>query len=144
MFSQFRASLLGLLSITSIVSQVLSLAVPPSFNEQNNHVESRATTAALSGLRNCAYVQTFEVSLLSLIGSGITHIYIASLHLMAPGFLHLNDDPPSSAKFNQLWSDVAQLQAHGIIVMAMLGGAGTGSYIALENAASVSISVYAP
>jgi len=85
--------------------------------------------------RLAMYVQTFHdedgnpLSLLPLQGTGITHVILASLHLNgSPGDIHLNDDPPNSTVFDQAWSDCATLQANGIKVMAMMGGAGDGSY----------------
>ncbi|MFD7919424.1 glycosyl hydrolase family 18 protein [Streptomyces sp. NPDC059740] len=62
-----------------------------------------------------------------------TDIDVAALHLNGDGSVHLNDDPPSDPKFDQMWSDLAALQSSGTRVEAMLGGAGRGSYANLHN-----------
>ncbi len=62
-----------------------------------------------------------------------TDVDVAAFHLNGDGSVHLNDDPPSDPKFDQMWSDLASLQQSGVRVEAMLGGAGTGSYANLHN-----------
>ena len=72
-----------------------------------------------------------NVSLLPLTtnNTGITHLYIAAFHLNdRPGHITLNDNEPSHQKFDVLWTEVRQLQAAGVRVMAMLGGAAKGTY----------------
>lgn len=65
--------------------------------------------------------------------SGIaTDVDVAAIHLNSDGSVHLNDDPPSSPKFTQMWADLATLQRSGMRVEAMLGGAGVGSYANLH------------
>ena len=66
------------------------------------------------------------------LGGIATDIDVAALHLNSDGSVHLNDDPPSAAKFTQMWADLASLQSSGIRTEAMLGGAGTGSYANLH------------
>ena len=61
-----------------------------------------------------------------------TDIDLAALHLNADGSVHLNDDPPSAAKFRPMWADLAKLQHSGIRVEMMLGGAGVGSFANLH------------
>ncbi|TKX21131.1 putative glycosyl hydrolases family 18 protein [Elsinoe australis] len=75
------------------------------------------------------------VSILPLLSenTGVTHIIIAAVHLNDGNNLTLNDDPPTSPKFNQLWDEVAIAQASGIKVLAMLGGAAKGSYERLSG-----------
>ncbi|MCQ4079277.1 glycosyl hydrolase family 18 protein [Streptomyces sp. RB6PN25] len=66
--------------------------------------------------------------------SGIaTDIDVAAFHLDSDGTVHLNDDPPSAAKFAPMWSDLAALQQSGVHVEAMLGGAAQGTYANLHN-----------
>lgn len=62
-----------------------------------------------------------------------TDVELASFHLNSDGSVHLNDDPPSASKFTRMWADLATLQASGVKVEALLGGAGTGSYANLHN-----------
>jgi len=93
--------------------------------------------------RNAVYVQTFHntdgspLSILPLVQNptGITHIILAALHIQSDaGDIHLNDDPPSSDVYAQLWQDVATIQqTTNVKVMAMLGGSAPGSFSVLEN-----------
>ena len=76
------------------------------------------------------------VSLLPLItnSTGITNVIIAAIHLNdEPGAITLNDDSPDHEKFNTLWSEVTWLQASGVKVLGMLGGAAKGSYGRLDG-----------
>ena len=75
------------------------------------------------------------VSILPLITNqtGVTHVIVAAIHLNeGPGNITLNDDPPTAAKFNGLWGEVAWLQASGVKVLGMLGGAAKGSFERLD------------
>lgn len=83
------------------------------------------------------YVQTFHdvsgnpLSLLPLLNEDtqITHVNLAALHINAdPAGITLNDVNPNDTSWDQVWSDVAQLQAGGIKVLMMMGGAAAGSY----------------
>ncbi|KAF2224528.1 glycoside hydrolase superfamily [Elsinoe ampelina] len=65
--------------------------------------------------------------------TSVTHIIIAAVHLNDGDNLTLNDDPPSSPKFTQLWDEVAIAQATGIKVLALLGGAAKGSFQRLSG-----------
>ncbi|GAB2699255.1 glycosyl hydrolase family 18 protein [Kitasatospora kifunensis] len=62
-----------------------------------------------------------------------TDIDVAAFHLNAGKSITLNDDPPSSSKYTQMWQDLATLQQSGAHVEAMLGGAAQGSYADLHN-----------
>lgn len=76
------------------------------------------------------------LSLLPLItqNTGVTHIIIAALHLNdGPGNITLNDDHPSHAKFDTLWSEVNWLQGAGVKVSIMVGGAAKGSWERLSG-----------
>jgi len=87
------------------------------------------------------YCQTFhnennssQLSLLPLAysESRATHAIISSLHLLSTaGEINLNDFPPSNAIFDSVWADAKILQSLGVKVMAMMGGAGAGSYARL-------------
>ncbi|NKI40971.1 glycosyl hydrolase family 18 protein [Streptomyces physcomitrii] len=57
-----------------------------------------------------------------------TDVEVAAFHLNGDGSIHLNDDPPSDAKFDQVWKDVAELRSSGTKVHALLGGAAQGTY----------------
>lgn len=63
----------------------------------------------------------------------MTHLIVAAVHLNDNAALTLNDDPDTAPKFDQLWSEVADLQASGVPVLALLGGAAKGSYARLET-----------
>jgi hypothetical protein len=74
------------------------------------------------------------VSALPLIGSGVTHAYIAAIHLNAdPANITLNDHSPYHERNDQLWAEVKQLQCAGIKCLGMLGGAAKGSYEKLDR-----------
>jgi hypothetical protein len=67
----------------------------------------------------------------------VTDIIVAAFHLGAQSdgtSLHLNDDPPDAAIFDPLWSETSALQAQGVNILAMLGGAARGSYASLFDA----------
>jgi hypothetical protein len=89
--------------------------------------------------RLATYVQTFHtesnkdvnISLLPLLAANIrpTHIILASLHILEePGHINLNDFSPDDPMYDQIWMEVKTLQAAGIKVMAMLGGAANGTW----------------
>lgn len=90
--------------------------------------------------RIATYYQTQDlkdgahVSLLPLLGSAITHVYVAAIHINdPPGNITLNDDPPDSPKYAKCWKEVAALQGSGIKVLGMLGGAAHGSFKRLDG-----------
>ncbi|KAI5286067.1 hypothetical protein KEM54_000089 [Ascosphaera aggregata] len=65
---------------------------------------------------------------------GLTHLILAAVHINEdPEKITLNDDPFDHDKFNQLWSQVRQLQAIDVKVMCMLGGAAKGSFRRLDQ-----------
>lgn len=98
-----------------------------------------------SPLRNVQYVQTFtdpngnwfNLTDLATQGTGITHLILASLHLDNPTEIHLNDNDIESAYWDPLWPMVSSLQAAGVKVMLMMGGAAQGSYANLQNDVSL-------
>lgn len=64
----------------------------------------------------------------------VTHVLIAALHIIDDDTgLHLNDKPPSDPIFDQMWTEAAQLQAAGVKVMCMVGGAAQGSFQRLDG-----------
>jgi hypothetical protein len=76
--------------------------------------------------------------------SGVTHLIIGAVHLNETSGtgLTLNDDKPEDQRYGQLWSEVPALQAAGIKVMAMLGGAAKGTYARLDAHARTSFEEY--
>ncbi|MFH8586969.1 glycosyl hydrolase family 18 protein [Streptomyces celluloflavus] len=62
-----------------------------------------------------------------------TDVEVAALHLNDDGSVHLNDNPPADPMFDQVWRDVATLQASGTRVSVMLGGAAQGTYANLHR-----------
>ena len=76
------------------------------------------------------------ISILPLLtqSTGVTHVMIAAIHLNdPPGNITLNDLPPDNERFTTLWSEVAWLQASGVRVLGMLGGAAKGSFERLDG-----------
>lgn len=75
------------------------------------------------------------ISMLPLIteqGIALTHLIVCSFHIGVPGSatptLHLNDYPPSDPRFDTLWQEAHVLQAAGVRVLGMVGGAAPGSF----------------
>lgn len=76
--------------------------------------------------------------------TGVTHVIVAAIHLNAPDRITLNDDLYNSPKFDPLWEEVRQLQAAGIKVLGMLGGAAQGSYTRLDGSLAGFYRYYQP
>ncbi|KAL2126505.1 hypothetical protein VTI74DRAFT_794 [Chaetomium olivicolor] len=71
------------------------------------------------------------ISLLPLINNpriALTHLIIAAFHVNANSTIHLNDHPPSHARYRTLWREARALQSAGVKVLAMVGGAARGSF----------------
>lgn len=64
----------------------------------------------------------------------ITHIFLAAFHINSDKSVHLNDNLPEDPKFTQMWQDLGQMQAQGVKVIGMLGGAAPGTYNLLTPA----------
>ncbi|RYO81521.1 hypothetical protein DL764_009754 [Monosporascus ibericus] len=78
---------------------------------------------------------TNDVSLLPLINSQpevlTAHVLlIGAIHVVTEeqGWMRLNDYTPDNPIFDHVWSDAAVLQAAGVAVMVMVGGAAPGSW----------------
>jgi chitinase len=66
--------------------------------------------------------------------SGVTHIILAAFHINGrPGDVTLNDDPPDSPVYNELWDEVPVIKQTGVKVMGMLCGAAMGSFQRLDG-----------
>ncbi|EEA24295.1 hypothetical protein TMatcc_007380 [Talaromyces marneffei ATCC 18224] len=77
--------------------------------------------------------------------TGTTHIILAAFHINGrPGNITLNDDPPDSPIYNELWQEVPLIQRSGIKVMGMLGGAAPGSFQRLDGLQEEFEAYYAP
>ncbi|KAK8076713.1 hypothetical protein PG994_003985 [Apiospora phragmitis] len=82
---------------------------------------------------------TDHISILGLLNSApqiaVTHVLIAAVHIVdePDGWIRLNDFPPDNPRFDAVWSDAAQLQAAGVAVTAMVGGAAQGSFQRLDG-----------
>lgn len=64
--------------------------------------------------------------------TGVTNVLVGAIHL-DENAVHLNDDPPESAKFTQMWADLHAMQAAGVKVSAFVGGAAQGSFQRLDT-----------
>jgi hypothetical protein len=88
------------------------------------------------------------ISILPLItqpGISVTHVILAALHINAdPSALTLNDHPPSHPRFTTLWAELRILQASGVKVLGMLGGAAQGTYARLDGDKPSFEAYYAP
>jgi hypothetical protein len=89
-----------------------------------------------------------HISVLPLVTGGtaaVTHLILAAVHLNEePGHITLNDHVPSHARFTTLWAELRLLQASGIKVMGLLGGAAPGTYAVLSGDAAAFERYYAP
>ncbi|KAJ0114959.1 glycoside hydrolase family 18 protein [Diaporthe amygdali] len=62
-------------------------------------------------------------------GIRLTHLILAAIHINGdPHGITLNDHPPSHPRFHTLWAELRVLQASGVRVLGMLGGAAKGTY----------------
>ncbi|PNP53461.1 hypothetical protein THARTR1_06155 [Trichoderma harzianum] len=67
-------------------------------------------------------------------GISLTHLILAAIHLNEdPTHITLNDHPPHHPRFETLWAELRILQASGVKVLGMLGGAAKGSYTRLDG-----------
>lgn len=63
----------------------------------------------------------------------LTHVILAAIHINEdPEAITLNDHPPSHPRFAPLWAELRALQASGVKVLGMLGGAAPGSFARLD------------
>ncbi|WP_436500462.1 discoidin domain-containing protein [Actinokineospora sp. HUAS TT18] len=65
--------------------------------------------------------------------TGVTDVLVAALHLNGDGTVHLNDHPPGDPRYTQMWTDLAAMQARGVHVSVMVGGAAQGSFQRLDT-----------
>jgi alkaline phosphatase D len=79
---------------------------------------------------------TKYVSMLPLLAnnSGVTHVILAAIHINDdPQQLTLNDNPPNHPQFIPLWAEARVLQAAGVKILGLLGGAARGSFERLDQ-----------
>ncbi|GGV21314.1 glycosyl hydrolase family 18 protein [Streptomyces spectabilis] len=109
-----------------------------------NAAATSAAPRAAAGKRVVVYYQTqytngTYVSPLGLTAhrTGVTDVIVAAVHLNDVNGpykpVHLNDDPPNAAKFDQMWRDLKTLQSQGVHVLGMVGGAAPGSFTRLDT-----------
>ena len=79
-------------------------------------------------------------------GISLTHLILAAIHINEdPAAITLNDHHPSHPRFTTLWAELRVLQASGVKVLGMLGGAAPGTYTRLDtDDAAVFDSYYLP
>jgi chitinase len=66
--------------------------------------------------------------------TSITHVILAAFHINdTPGDITLNNDPPDAPLHAPLWAEVPAIQAAGVKIMGMLGGAAPGSFHRLDG-----------
>lgn len=62
-------------------------------------------------------------------GIRLTHLILAAIHINGdPNGITLNDHAPSHPRFHTLWAELRVLQASGVRVLGMLGGAAKGTF----------------
>lgn len=65
--------------------------------------------------------------------TGVTDVIVGALHLNGDGTVHLNDHPPGHERYNQMWTDLRAMQARGVNVNLMVGGAAPGTFQRLDT-----------
>lgn len=101
--------------------------------------KSELASAPLQSPRVVLYHQkthlaTGYISLLPLIGTGITHLILGTIHVdSTSGKIHLNNHPPHVKLYDEMWNDVSILRASGVMILGMLGGAAKGTYSCLNK-----------
>ncbi|KAM3445133.1 hypothetical protein NHJ13734_000657 [Beauveria thailandica] len=93
--------------------------------------------------RLITYYQTLHdsdgksISILPLITQpdiAVTHVILAALHVNEdPDALTLNDHAPDDPRHQTAWAELRVLQAAGVRVLALLGGAAKGTYERLDG-----------
>jgi hypothetical protein len=85
-------------------------------------------TNTVETMRLVFYYQTFQPNLD--VGKACTHVHLAAIHFgfNADGspYIHLNDQSPFSPDFDSVWAQMKALQARGVKIILMIGGAGGG------------------
>lgn len=104
--------------------------------------------------RIVVYYQTLHdpsgrsISILPLLtqpGIAVTHVILAALHINGePSELTLNDHSPAHPRHETVWAELRVLQAAGIKVMCLLGGAAQGSYQRLDGSEAEFERFYVP
>ncbi|MEU6174248.1 glycosyl hydrolase family 18 protein [Streptantibioticus parmotrematis] len=126
-----RAPLTALVAVVACLLACLTAATGSAHASPARHRPADAARHVVAYYQtqydNGAYVSP------SPLGGIATDIDLAAFHLDSDGTVHLNDDPPSAAKFDRMWSDLAALQKSGVRVEAMLGGAAQGTYANLHD-----------
>jgi hypothetical protein len=64
--------------------------------------------------------------------TGLTHLYVAAWHVNGARNVTLNDLPATHPVNDAFWREIRAVQARGVKVLAMLGGAARGSYDQLK------------
>ncbi|GAA2008876.1 hypothetical protein GCM10009818_20780 [Nakamurella flavida] len=64
-------------------------------------------------------------------GTGVDVVNLAAIHMNAD-VLHLNDDPPSDPMYDRMWAELHTMQAQGIAVVGMIGGAQNDTWPSLQ------------
>jgi hypothetical protein len=115
---------------TAAVIGVASLTAPASAAENRHTADSKRVVVYYQ----TQYVNGVYVSPKALTdnNTGVTDVLVGAIHL-DPDVVHLNDDPPESPKFTQMWADLHAMQAKGVHVSAFVGGAAQGSFQRLDT-----------
>lgn len=74
----------------------------------------------------------------------ITHLILAAIHLNSPGNINLNDHPFDHPRNETLWTELSIIQAAGVKVLGMLGGAARGSFARLDQSEAQFEAYYGP
>ncbi|WP_243788471.1 glycosyl hydrolase family 18 protein [Saccharopolyspora gloriosae] len=122
-----RAVLIALTAVVLAVVLALLVAVRPQADAVDGKHAAVYYQTQYDGDR---YVSPLE---LTANGAPVTDVLVGAVHLNSPTELHLNDDPPDAAKYEQMWTDLRALQDNGVQVLGMVGGAAHGSFQRLDT-----------
>ncbi|MET7639419.1 glycosyl hydrolase family 18 protein [Streptomyces sp. NPDC005438] len=121
-----RRALTGLGAVLT-ASAIVGFALSPAAQATDSAPRAEAESPRVLAYYQTQYQDDSYVSPLPLKGVA-TDVEVAAFHLNDDGSIHLNDEPPSDPRFDQVWKDVAELQESGTKVHALLGGAAQGTY----------------
>lgn len=63
--------------------------------------------------------------------TGVDAVVLAAVHMNADALL-LNDDAPDAPLYDRMWADIAAVQADGVAVIGMIGGAQNDTWVNLQ------------
>jgi chitinase len=127
----FRKALAVVSGTVTAVVVAASLAVPAQAADSSTTADSkRVVVYYQTQYYNDVYVSPKAMTDND---TGVTDVLVGAIHLNGDGTTHLNDHPPADPRFDQMWADLHAMQAQGVHVSAMVGGAAPGTFQRLDT-----------